>query len=623
MLRQVSKLVAEGLYWEALSSYAERHSASGGPDKFTFPCLFKACAALRASIQGQMLHSHLIKTGFGADTYASTGLTDMYMKLRLLDDALKAFDEMPDPSLSLLNAVISGFSRNGYYSEALRVFGQMGEGKLRPNSVTIASLLSSCGSLGDGLQVHCSAVKLGVDTEVYVGTSLITMYSACEELDSATKMFKIVTNKNLVSYNAYISGLLQNGFPRLVLDVFKCTRDCLHELPNSVTLISVLSACSSILYLQFGRQVHGVVLKTDMGIDTMVGTALVDMYSKCSQWKAAYSVFQELNGRRNLITWNSMIAGTMLNGQTDVAIELFSQLEFEGFKPDSATWNSMISGFMQLGKEAEALMFFNKMQSVEIKPSLKSITSVLPVCSALSALQFGKEIHGYTIRTDIYKDEFISTALIDMYMKCGLSPWAQRIFDQFEMKTSDPAIWNAMISGYGKNGDTESALKIFDQMVEEKVEPNTATFHCVLSMCSHTGLVDKGWQAFRMMTRDYGLSPAPEHFNCIVDLLGRTGWLDKAQELLKEMPQPSAAVMASLVNASVLHSDFKLAEEMATRLLELQPENPTPLVMLSNIYAGQGRWNDAESVRRMMDDRGLKKLPAFSSLGVMSRSHIR
>ncbi|XP_057482028.1 pentatricopeptide repeat-containing protein At2g02750-like [Actinidia eriantha] len=217
-------------------------------------------------------------------------------------------------------------------------------------------------------------------------------------------------------------------------------KGCSGESPNSVTLVSVVSACSSLLYPQFGRQVHGLARKTDVGFDTMVGTALVDMYSNCGKWKWAYDVYQELNGNRNSITWNSMIAGMMLNGQSGSAIEFFARLVSEGLKPDSATWNSM-------------------------------------------------------------------GTLLELAVK----------------KSNDPAIWNVMISGCGKNGEIESGLCVSDQMIKQKVKPNTETFNCILSMCSHTGQVEKGWEIFRMMSRDYGLSPTPEHINCIVDLLGRSG----------------------------------------------------------------------------------------------------
>jgi pentatricopeptide repeat protein len=615
MKREIAKLVSDGFFKEAISLYSQYHSASLPPNKFTFPPLLKACAKLKSLSQGQMLHTHLIKTGFSSDVYAATSLTDMYMKLHLLSDALKVFDEMPERNSASFNAVISGFSQNGYCREAFSVFKQVGFGTFRPNSATIASLLSACESVRHGMEMHCLAIKLGVETDVYVATSIVTMYSNYEELVSATRVFEGTPNKSVVSYNAFISGLLQNGVTRTVLDVFKDMRECSFEEPNSVTFILVLSVCASLLYLRFGRQVHGLIMKNEIEFDATLATALVDMYSKCGCWQLAFDAFKEFDGIRNLITWNSMIAGMMLNSQSENAIELFEQLECEGLVPDSATWNSMISGFSQLGKGIEAIKYFKRMVSAGIVPSLKSITSLLPACSDLSALQCGKEIHGHAIRTDISTDEFLATALIDMYMKCGHQFLAQRVFDQFDRKPDDPAFWNAMISGYGRNGENESAFKIFDQMREENAQPNAATFISVLSVCGHTGQVNKGWQVFRMMSRDYGLKPKPEHIGCMVDLLGRSGRLGEAKELMQELPQPSASVVASLLGACKCHLDSELGEEMAMKLSELEPENPAPFVILSNIYAEFGRWGDVERIREIMNNKGLRKLPGFSIIG--------
>jgi len=138
----------------------------------------------------------------------------------------------------------------------------------------------------------------------------------------------------------------------------------------------------------------------------------------------------------------------------------------------------------------------------------------------------------------------------------------------------------------------------------------------VLSVCGHTGQVDKGWQFFRMMNRDYGLKPKPEHIGCMVDLLGRSGRLDGARELIQDLPQPSASVFASLLGACRHHLDYEVGEEMAMKLSELEPENPTPFVILSNIYAAFGKWKDVERIRGIMNDKGLRKLPGFSLIGV-------
>ncbi|TXG56408.1 hypothetical protein EZV62_017721 [Acer yangbiense] len=615
MKQQIQKLVTNGFYKEeALLLYAQHHSASLPPHKFTFPPLLKVCAKLKSPIQGQILHTNLIKTGFSIDVYAATALTDMYMKLNRFSDGLKVFDEMPDRSLASLNAVISGFSQKGHCGEALRAFKEAGLGLLfRPNSVTIASVLSACERAANVKQMHCLAIKLGVEMDVYVATSLVTMYSNFEEMVLATRVFAETPNKNVVSYNAFFTGLLHHGVPRVVLNVFKDMKESLSEKPNSVTFVSVISACASLLYLRFGRQIHGLIVKFEMQFDTMVGTALVDMYSKCGCWHLAYNFFKELNGSRNLMTWNSMIAGLMLNGQSEKAVELFEKLEHEELKPDSASWNSMISGFAQVGKGFEAVKYLEKMQLAGKVPSLKCITSLLSACADMCALQFGKEIHGHAIRTDIHNDEFMATTLIYMYMKCGHPSLARNIFKQFETRPYDPAFWNAMISGYGRNGDYDSAIEVFDLMQKEKVKPNSASFVGVLSACSHTGQVDKGWHLFRMMKDKYDLNPNAEHFGCIVDLLGRSGRLDEAQKLIQKLPEPPASLLHSLLGACRSHLNSELGQEITMKLSELEPENPAPFVILSNIYASLGRWEDVERTRQIINDRGLRKFPGSST----------
>ncbi|KAG8366308.1 hypothetical protein BUALT_Bualt17G0062800 [Buddleja alternifolia] len=616
MRHQIAKLVKDGLYKEAITLYTRHNSASIPPTNFTFPYILKACGELKAIPHGQMLHAHLFKAGH-ITKHTTTDLTNMYMKLGLVDSAAQLFDEIPQPNVSVLNVVISGFSRNGFVKEGFGVFKMFSVPNFRMDSVTVASVVSGCGNVVNGVQVHCLAIKIGVDLDDYAATSLMTMYLNCGELGSAARLFGLVDHKNLVFYNAYLSGLAQNGVIEMVLCVFKEMRGFLYEKPDAVTVISVLSACGNGKCLTFGRQLHGFIAKVELEFDTNVRTSLVDMYSKCGSWQCAYTVFKEMGSKRNLITWNSMIAGMMLNDQSENAVDLFVELECEvGLEADSATWNSMISGFSQLGKADESFMFFRKMLSCGVMPSVRCITSLVAACSSLSVQHYGKEIHAYVVRMKVIDDEFLATAIIDMYMKCGQPSCAHNVFNQFDIKPNDPAFWNAMISGYGRNGNCEAAFNILNQMVNQRVKPNLVTFSCLLSVCSHTGKVDKGFQIFRLMTVKYGLNPTSKHMNILIDLLSRSGRLDEAVELLKATNESSASVFASLLGASNHYSDTKLGEEMAQRLLEIEPENPIPFVILSNIYAGEEKWKDVHRIRKLLDMKGLKKVPALSSTGV-------
>ncbi|KAG5059391.1 hypothetical protein JHK87_000420 [Glycine soja] len=242
----------------------------------------------------------------------------------------------------------------------------------------------------------------------------------------------------------------------------------------------------------------------------------------------------------------------MLNKESERAVDMFQRLESEGLKPDSATWNSMISGFAQLGVCGEAFKYFREMQYVGVAPCLKIVTSLLSASANSSMLRRGKEIHGFALRTDINRDDLLATALVDIYMKSGHPSWARGVFDQFDAKPDDPAFWNAMIGGYGRNRDYESASEIF------------------LMKC---------WKKWFNQTWQHLL---------VIYLLAAT-WVR-------------------------CYLDSNLGEEMAKKLLDIEPENPAPLVVLSNIYVGLGRWKEVERIRGMITDKGLDKLSGFSMI---------
>jgi pentatricopeptide repeat protein len=202
-----------------------------------------------------------------------------------------------------------------------------------------------------------------------------------------------------------------------------------------------------------------------------------------------------------------------------------------------------------------------------------------------------------------------------MYAKCGRIGVARQVFDK--MSSRDVGSWNAMILGYGIHGQGEDAVALFSQMQQTGTKPDHITFTAVLTACSHAGLVDQGWQYFECMKSDYGLVPKLEHYACLVDLLGRAGHLDEAHDIIKKMPlEPQSNVWGALLGACRIHGNIELGEQAAKHLFKLEPNNAGYYVLLSNIYAEAGRWEEVAKLRTMMKEREVKKQPGCSFIEV-------
>jgi pentatricopeptide repeat protein len=200
-----------------------------------------------------------------------------------------------------------------------------------------------------------------------------------------------------------------------------------------------------------------------------------------------------------------------------------------------------------------------------------------------------------------------------MYSKCGNLNYARKIFNNMPVRTV--ISWNAMLVGYSKHGKGIEVVKLFKLMREEnKVKPDSVTFLAVLSGCSHGGLEDKGLEMFdEMMNGGDEIEAGIEHYGCVIDLLGRAGRVEEAFELIKKMPfEPTAAIWGSLFGACRVHSNTNIGEFVGCRLLEIEPENAGNYVILSNLYASAGRWEDVRNVRELMMEKAVIKEPGRS-----------
>eukprot|EP01018_Ginkgo_biloba_P028267 Gb_24755 [translate_table: standard] len=549
----------------------------------TYSSLLKASTNMKTLEQ---VHAHMLIIGLQQDIFLGTKLVSKYSMCGSVEKARLVFDKISRRNVFLWNAMIIGCARNGRSQETLSLYYQMRQAGIHPNNFTFPVALKACAALSalqEGKEIHYHIVRTGVDSNIFVGTALIDMYVKCKSIENARQVFDKMPVRDVVLWTAMIVGYVQNGLANEALTLF-WQMQIADVKPDSLTMASVLSACAQLGVVNQGKRIHDYIIRSGLESDVSVSNSLVAMYAKC--------------------------------GSLEIARQLFDKMS----KRDVISWNAMIAGYAQNGHANEALRLFDQMQQVDMKPDSVTMVSVLPACSHLGALQQGKWIHDYINRNGFESDVSVSTALIDMYAKCGSIEIARNVFDN--MSKRDVVSWSAMISGYGMHGHGKDALALFIQMLETGIKPNDVTFISVLSACSHAGLVNEGWQYFDCMTQDYHITPRVEHYSCMVDLLGRAGCLDEAHDFVNNMPlEPHVGVWGALLGACRIHCNIELGEQVANRLFYLDPEHVGYYVLLSNIYAEAGRWDDVTKVRTMMKERGLEKTPGCSLIEINNRVH--
>ena len=293
---------------------------------------------------------------------------------------------------------------------------------------------------------------------------------------------------------------------------------------------------------------------------------------------------------------------------------MFSKLD----KKNLVSWNVMIAVYVNSSMPAEAVDLYSQMDVQGIEPDAISVASVLPACGDLSALLLGRQIHKYVERKKLRPSLLLENALIDMYAKCGSSAEARAVFDGMQFR--DVVSWTSMISAYGRSGKGCDAVALFSKMQHSGLCPDSIAFVSVLSACSHSGLLEEGRYNFKLMTERYKIIPRIEHFACLVDLLGRAGKVEEAYSIIRQMPmEPNERVWGALLGACHVYSNMDIGLLAADRLFRLAPEQSGYYVLLSNIYAKAGRWNDVTTIRSIMKRKGLKKMPAVSNVEINDR----
>lgn len=474
------------------------------------------------------------------------------------------------------------------YNEALELFEIVErDGSFDVSSDTYDALVGACialRSIQGVKRVFGHILNAEVDLDLYMRNRVLLMHVKCGMMIDARQLFEDMPERNLVSWNTMIGGLVDTGD---YLDVFRLFLLMWEDNSDvgSRTFATMVRAAAGLELISPGQQLHSCALKMGVTEDVFVSCALIDMYSKCGSIEDARFVF-DVMPEKTTVAWNSVIAGYALHGYSEEALSMYYEMQDSGVKMDHFTYSMIIR-----------------------------------VCTRLASLQHAKQAHAGLIRNGFGSDVVANTALVDFYSKWGRIEDARNVFDRMPQK--NVISWNALISGYGNHGRGSEAVDLFERMVHQGMVPNHVTFLAVLSSCCHSGLSDRGWEIFESMSRDYKVKPRAMHYACMVELLGREGLLDEAFALIRDAPFKATINMwAALLTACRVHKNFELGKYAAEKLYGMEPEKLSNYVVLLNIYSSSGKLEEAAAVLRTLRRRGLRMLPACTWIEIKKQQYV-
>ncbi|XP_072974594.1 putative pentatricopeptide repeat-containing protein At3g01580 [Typha angustifolia] len=625
------------------------------------------------------LHALLVVHGYLHQNHSlvlGAQLVHIYVSLNSLQEALLVFNHLPKRNSFAWNSIIKGLVDTDNFTKALDFYHSMIREGSAADNFTFPLVLKACSGLSDlqqGRKIHESIesvrVRSNAKPNIFVQCALIHMFAKCGSLGEARMIFENMPTRDLATWGAMISGMMQEGTWFEALNLFRRMR-MEGFMVDSVIVATVIPACGRIRNLQIGMGLHGCAIKFGLDDDLYVSNALIDMYCKCGHTEMAECLFRSIEFK-DVISWSSLLAGYSQNCAYTECLALFSEMMGLGLRPTSVTLasvlpsfsvlklfkqgkeihnyairqgfeldvfiasalidfyckcrltreaeiifdimadrdiaigNSLVAGYASNGDVDSAFQTLRRLQKGGFRLSSITIVSVIPLCNRFTMLNKGKELHAYVTRSSLGSVVAVNNSLIDMYCKCGCLDLAKKVFDL--MTERDVVTYNIIIAAFGMHGYGDQAIMFFDHMKEQRIEPDKVTFIALLSACSHAGLIESGFSFYNSMLQDYGISPEMEHYSCMVDLYSRSGSLEDAWSFVGKIVEPNIDVLGSLLGACRVHKRVDIAELVSKRIFERRPEDPGYYILLSNIYADAGRWVDVMKVRAMIQEQSLKK----------------
>ncbi|KAJ1266898.1 hypothetical protein BS78_07G015300 [Paspalum vaginatum] len=567
----------------------------------------------RARFPGEQVHARAVALGLGAHPSVLPRLAAFYIALGDLRAARAAVERAAGKKARAFpwNLLIWGYADRGRWRDVVLAYEAMLALGVRADRFTYPSLLRACGELRDaavGRGIEQRVLAWGYGLDMYVWNALVGMYAKCGELGDARRVFDGMPARDVVSWNAMVSGytsagmwgeafeLLQQvpganvvtwnavatgnlkaGNDGEVMRLVSLMRSCNGPGMDFVTVVIGLKACCRNGNLRIGRELHGVAVRHCFYRLECVESSLITMYSRCQMMTSAYRLFRTCSVQ------------------------------------SIAIWNSLLAGFSFVDQVEEATLLFRQMTGSAVFPNEVTLLTMLTLSARCRHLFHGREMHCYILKHGLGGSNLLQNSLVDMYSKSRQMAAAQRVFDR--MQYQGRHAYTSLILGYGMQREGLVSLKLFDEMIASNIKVDHVTMVAVLSACSHSGLVTQGQLRFAEMLNVFCIEPRVEHFSCMVDLYCREGLLGMAEDTINKMPcQPTAAMLATLIEACRIHGRIEIGDRAANKLLAMRTNNPGHYKLVANMYISAKRWPELAKVRALMGSVELNMIPTHSLL---------
>ncbi|XP_065854321.1 pentatricopeptide repeat-containing protein At5g48910-like [Euphorbia lathyris] len=493
--------------------------------------LFPQISRCKSIKQFTQIHAQFTKTGLIFDPLAAAEILK-FLSLsnhRDLNYAHKFFAQMREPNCFSWNTIIRAFAEiddNDIYSlEALLLFHQMRiDGVVEPNRFTFPSVLKACAKTArveEGKQIHGSVVKLGLESDEFVLSNLVRMYVMCGIMEDAHKLFRnhvygsnnvVLWNvmidgyvrigdiiscrqlfdkmpqRSVVSWNAMISGYAQNGCFKEAIELF---HDMLmrNESPNYVTLVSVLPAISRLGALELGKWVHLYAEKNEIEIDDVLGSALIDMYSKCGSIEKSIQVFELIHNKTNPITWNAITGGLAMHGRANEALDYYKKMQKTSVKPTDVSYIALLCACSHAGLVEKGRSLFNHMVNIAgLEPRIEHYGCMVDLLGRAGHLDEAEQL---ILNMPIQPDDVIWKALLGACKMHGNIEMGERVATiLMELFPNDSGSYVALSNMFASRGNWDGVAKVRLKMKEMDIRKDPGCSWIEVNGMIHEFLVE-------------------------------------------------------------------------------------------------------------------------------------